>query len=70
MRPIEKKIENAMVVGAFQGGTPREAYFVKCDQEVNPAEDMARNVNNLLVGFAATRPAEFLILRLSFGQGL
>jgi uncharacterized protein len=51
--------------GAFQGRTPREAYFVKCDAETTTQNDIDRGIVNFSVGFAPLRPAEFLIIRIS-----
>ncbi len=50
--------------GAFQGESPRDAYFVKCDSEVTTQEDINLGVVNLLVGFAPLRPAEFVVIRI------
>ncbi|MDQ1039735.1 phage tail sheath protein FI [Streptomyces sp. V3I8] len=50
--------------GAFKGGTPREAYFVKCDRDTTTDEDIANGVVNVLVGIAPVRPAEFVIVRI------
>jgi uncharacterized protein len=50
--------------GAFQGTTPREAYFVKCDRESNPQADIDQGIVNILVGFAPLHPAEFVIVRI------
>ena len=50
--------------GAFQGATPQQAYFVKCDAEVNPQADIDRGIVNVVVGFAPLKPAEFVIVKL------
>jgi phage tail sheath protein FI len=50
--------------GAFQGKSPREAYFVKCDSETTTQADINLGVVNILVGFAPLKPAEFVVLRL------
>ncbi|MCR9143987.1 MAG: phage tail sheath subtilisin-like domain-containing protein [bacterium] len=50
--------------GAFQGTSPNEAYFVKCDREVNPQNDIDKGIVNILVGFAPLKPAEFVIIKL------
>jgi phage tail sheath protein FI len=50
--------------GAFQGRTPREAYFVKCDRETTTQADINLGIVNILVGFAPLKPAEFVVLRL------
>lgn len=51
--------------GAFAGRTSREAYFVKCDAETTRPEDQASGLVNLWVGFAALKPAEFIVVKLS-----
>ncbi len=50
--------------GAFQGTTPRDAYFVKCDKESTPQADVDRGIVNVVVGFAPLKPAEFVIIKL------
>ena len=50
--------------GAFQGASPREAYFVKCDKETTTQNDINRGIVNILVGFAPLKPAEFVIIKL------
>jgi phage tail sheath protein FI len=49
---------------AFQGTTPREAYFVKCDHETTTQADVNLGRVNILVGFAPLRPAEFVVLQI------
>jgi phage tail sheath protein FI len=51
--------------GAFAGGSPSEAYFVKCDAETTTAVDQVAGVVNILVGFSPLRPAEFVVVKLS-----
>lgn len=51
--------------GAFQGRSPREAYFVKCDKETTTQNDINLGIVNILVGFAPLKPAEFVIIRIS-----
>jgi phage tail sheath protein FI len=50
--------------GAFQGTTPREAYFVKCDKETTTQNDINLGIVNIVVGFAPLKPAEFVIIKL------
>jgi phage tail sheath protein FI len=50
--------------GAFQGTTPRQAYFVKCDKETTTQDDVDHGIVNILVGFAPLKPAEFVILKI------
>ena len=51
--------------GAFQGSTPREAYFVKCDKQTTTQDDIDQGIVNILVGFAPLKPAEFVIIKIS-----
>ncbi len=50
--------------GAFQGSTPRDAYFVKCDKETTPQDQINLGIVNIVVGFAPLKPAEFVIVKL------
>jgi phage tail sheath protein FI len=50
--------------GAFQGTTPRDAYFVKCDKETTTQSDINRGIVNIIVGFAPLKPAEFVVIKL------
>lgn len=50
--------------GAFQGRTPREAYFVKCDSETTTQADINLGIVNIFVGFAPLKPAEFVVIKL------
>jgi phage tail sheath protein FI len=50
--------------GAFQGASPREAYFVKCDSETTTQNDINLGIVNIIVGFAPLKPAEFVIIKI------
>jgi phage tail sheath protein FI len=55
--------------GAFQGSTTAEAFFVKCDGETTTQADIDRGVVNVQVGFAALKPAEFVVVTISQKAG-
>ncbi len=55
--------------GAFQGKTPRDAYFVKCDGETTTRMDVENGIVNMLVGFAPVKPAEFVTLLIQQKAG-
>ncbi|HEX6288331.1 MAG TPA: phage tail sheath C-terminal domain-containing protein [Herpetosiphonaceae bacterium] len=57
-------LQNLFRQGAFQGKTPREAYFVKCDSETTTQNDINLGIVNIIVGFAPLKPAEFVIIKL------
>jgi uncharacterized protein len=50
--------------GAFQGATPRDAYFVKCDAQTTTQADINLGVLNVIVGFAPLKPAEFVVIQI------
>jgi hypothetical protein len=51
--------------GALKGRDPAEAFFVKCDEEINPLE--VREAGQLIceVGLAPLTPAEFILVRIT-----
>jgi phage tail sheath protein FI len=55
--------------GALFGSSPAEAFYVKCDDELNPPE--SRDLGRLVVeiGLAPVKPAEFVIFRISQWAG-
>ncbi len=57
-------MHNLFRKGAFQGTTPRDAYFVKCDSETTTQNDIDLGIVNIIVGFAPLKPAEFVIIQL------
>jgi len=57
-------MHHLFVQGAFQGQTPKDAYFVKCDAQTTTQEDRDLGVVNILVGFAPLKPAEFVVIQI------
>jgi phage tail sheath protein FI len=55
--------------GAFQGATPSQAFFVKCDYETTTQDDINLGIVNVLVGFAPLKPAEFVVVKISQQTG-
>jgi uncharacterized protein len=51
--------------GALFGLTPDQAFFVKCDEELNPPDVRDRGQLIIEIGLAPVKPAEFVIFRLS-----
>jgi phage tail sheath protein FI len=50
--------------GAFQGVTPKEAYFVRCDSTTTTQNDINNGIVNIVVGFAPLKPAEFVVIQI------
>lgn len=55
--------------GALFGLSPEQAFYVKCDEELNPPEsrDLGRMI--IEIGLAPVKPAEFVIFRISQWAG-
>jgi len=50
--------------GAFQGASPKDAFYVKCDGETTTQADRNLGIVNIQVGFAPLKPAEFVVIRI------
>jgi phage tail sheath protein FI len=50
--------------GAFQGASPKDAYFVRCDGTTTTQTDINLGIVNIVVGFAPLKPAEFVVIKL------
>lgn len=57
-------LHGLFVQSAFQGSTPSQAYFVKCDRTTTTQEDIDRGIVNVVVGFAPLKPAEFVVIQI------
>ena len=57
-------MQNLFRQGAFQGASPREAYFVRCDSTTTTQADINLGIVNILVGFAPLKPAEFVVVKI------
>jgi uncharacterized protein len=57
-------MQNLFRQGAFQGTSPRDAYFVKCDKDTTTQTDINLGIVNIVVGFAPLKPAEFVVIKI------
>jgi phage tail sheath protein FI len=64
-RTISAFLVNEWRKGALFGLTPDEAYYVRCDRETNPAEQIDAGQVVCEIGVAPVKPAEFVIFRLA-----
>ncbi len=64
-RTVNNFLERLWREGALFGATPAEAFFVKCDGELNTPETMMLGRLYIEVGVCPVRPAEFVIFRIS-----
>ena len=70
---LNRSIASFLVVewrkGALFGTTPDQAFYVKCDDETNPAEQIDLGQVVVEIGIAPVKPAEFVIFRIAQLQG-
>jgi phage tail sheath protein FI len=68
-RTIASFLVNEWRKGALFGQTPDEAFYVKCDDETNPSEQIDAGMVVCEIGVAPVKPAEFVVFRLSQFSG-
>ncbi|MEA5519975.1 phage tail sheath C-terminal domain-containing protein [Limnoraphis robusta Tam1] len=64
-RTVNNFLERIWREGALFGSSPQEAFYVKCDGELNPEETMRLGMLYIEVGVRPVRPAEFVVFRVS-----
>jgi len=69
VRNIGAFLTNVWRDGALFGATPQEAFYVKCDDELNPPEERDLGKVTCEIGVSIVRPAEFVIFRISQWAG-
>jgi phage tail sheath protein FI len=69
-RAVSAFLTNVWRDGALFGDTPEQAFFVRCDEALNPPE--VRDAGQVIVeiGVAIVRPAEFVVFRISQLAGI
>src|SRR6185503_18771560 len=55
--------------GMLAGGNPEQAFFVKCDAETNPPEQVDSGILICDIGVAPLAPAEFIMISLTQTMG-
>ena len=68
-RDVNAFLSTIWLSGALFGTTKGDAFYVKCDEELNPTE--IRDLGQLIIeiGMSPVKPAEFVIFRLSQWAG-
>jgi hypothetical protein len=72
-RPLWKSIRRDITAflirlwraGALMGATADAAFYVKCDEETNPQENIDLGIVTTEIGLAPVKPAEFVVFRIS-----
>lgn len=68
-RTVTSFLERLWREGALFGSTPDQAFYVKCDGELNTPDTMILGRLYVEVGVCPVRPAEFVIFRISQWSG-
>jgi phage tail sheath protein FI len=68
-RTVAAFLVNEWRKGALCGLTPAEAFYVKCDEETNPAGGIDAGRVVCEIGVAPVKPAEFVVFRLTQFSG-
>lgn len=55
--------------GALFGATPKEAFYVRIDEALNPPSDRSLGRLTIEIGVKPSYPAEFIIVRIGIWQG-
>lgn len=69
-RDITAFLKQVYRTGALFGATANEAFYVKCDEELNPPESRDQGRLVIEVGLSPVKPAEFVIFRISQWAGM
>lgn len=64
-RNLTSFLLNTWKSGALFGDTPEEAFYVRCDDELNPPESIDAGYVVVELGLAPAKPAEFVVFRVS-----
>ncbi len=64
-RTLNAFLRGLWTQGALVGSTPDAAFYVKCDAETNPPENIDAGLLVVEVGLAPSKPAEFVVFRIA-----
>jgi phage tail sheath protein FI len=67
-RVVRSYLQTLFRQGMLDGGTPDEAYLVKCDDSTNPPEEIERGRVLCQVGVQPPYPAEFVVVLIGKTQ--
>ena len=67
-RTIGEFLHRVWRSGALFGATAEQAYYVKCDEELNPPSVRALGQVFVEIGISPVRPAEFVVIRLGMWE--
>lgn len=62
---VTRLLRDLFRAGAFGGATEAQAFFVRCDEELNPARSQGLGRLVAEIGVAPAQPLEYLVLRIA-----
>jgi phage tail sheath protein FI len=62
-------LTNFWAQGGLVGDTPAQAYYVRCDETINPQSLIDNGELHIEIGVALQRPAEFVIIKIGQFNG-
>jgi hypothetical protein len=62
-------LTNFWASGGLRGDYPADAFFVKCDSELNTLSSIDAGIVNIQVGLSLQRPAEFIVINIGQYNG-
>jgi len=65
----EKFLREVWSSGGLRGETQTQAFYVKCDGELNDETAIEQGIMNVEIGVALQRPAEFIVISLRQWEG-
>ncbi len=65
----ERYLGNIFSQGGLKGGSPEQAFYVRCDDTNNDANTIAQGLVNIEVGIALLTPAEFIVITIGQFEG-
>lgn len=63
-RNISAYLKTLWMSNALMGKTPEEAFYVRCDENTNPQENLDRGIVTIEIGVAPVKPAEFVQINI------
>lgn len=65
VRQVSGFLLDLWMEGYLAGSTPEQGYYVRCDDELNPPENIDSGILTFTVGLAITKPAEFFNIAIT-----
>ena len=52
-------------LGYMKGTVPEEGFYIRCDDEINPPENIEAGIVTIEAGISIARPAEYLVIKIT-----